>query len=104
LMRAGDGSGSPAGVARWFVEVEPGSGPILGMDLGPVPVGGAAPGPVEIDPVTLQNIGVRTATAGVEPLERAVRTTGVFEADERARTAVSLKVGGWVEQIGRAHV
>ena len=97
--RDGDGIVYQSGMHPWIVEDEPGQCPICGMDLQPTPVSGAAPGTVEIDPVTLQNIGVRTVTVEVEPLERSVRTTGVFEADERARTAVSLKVGGWVERL-----
>lgn len=97
--RDGDGIVYQSGMHPWIVEDEPGTCPVCGMDLQPVPVSGAAPGTVEIDPVTLQNIGVRTVTVEVEPLERSVRTTGVFEADESARTAVSLKVGGWVERL-----
>ena len=97
--RDGDGIVYQSGMHPWIVEDEPGQCPICGMDLTPVPVSGVSAGTVEIDPVTLQNIGVRTTTVEVEPLERSVRTTGVFEADERARTAVSLKVGGWVERL-----
>lgn len=97
--RDGDGIVYQSGMHPWIVEDEPGQCPICGMDLQPVPVSGVSAGTVEIDPVTLQNIGVRTVTVEVEPLERSVRTTGVFEADERARTAVSLKVGGWVERL-----
>ncbi|ARA94527.1 hypothetical protein AWN76_016090 [Rhodothermaceae bacterium RA] len=78
---------------------EPGTCPICGMDLVPVRQTAASEGVVEIDPVTIQNIGVRTATVRVEPLSRSVRTTGRFEVNEQAVVAVSPKVGGWVERL-----
>lgn len=95
----GDGIVYQSGMHPWIVEDAPGQCPICGMDLVPVQVSGAAPGTVEIDAVTMQNIGVRTATVEIEALRRSLRATGIFEASERARTAVSLKVGGWVERL-----
>ena len=74
----------------------------MGMDLVPVyedAAAASAPGTVSIDPVTLQNIGVRTAPVTVEALSRTIRTTGRFEMDERGAYTVSLKVGGWVEVL-----
>lgn len=95
----GDGIVYQSGMHPWIVEDEPGQCPICGMDLQPVSVSGAAEGTVEIDPVTMQNIGVRTATVAAQPLDRIVRTTGVFAPSDRARVAVSLKTGGWVERL-----
>ncbi len=95
----GDGIVYQSGMHPWIVEDAPGQCPVCGMDLQPVPVSGAAPGTVEIDPVTLQNIGVRTAPVGVRALSRDLRATGTFEANERGRHAVTLKVGGWVEDL-----
>lgn len=54
---------------------------------------------LELDPVTLQKINVRTAPVAVEPLSRAIRTTGRFEMDEQAIHTVSLKIDGWVEKL-----
>ncbi len=74
----------------------------MGMDLVPVYAdegGASSEGVVAIDPVTLQNIGVRTTPVTVEALERAMRTTGRFEMNEQGAYTVSLKVGGWVEQL-----
>jgi len=82
-----------------IVEDEPGQCPVCGMDLQPVSVTGVTEGTVEIDPVTMQNIGVRTAPVAIQPIQRDLRATGVFEASDRARQAVSLKVGGWVEEL-----
>lgn len=95
----GDGIVYQSGMHPWIVQDAPGQCPICGMDLQPVPVSGAAPGTVEIDPVTLQNMGVRTALATEGVLERTLRTTGTIEANDAARTVVTLKVGGWVEDL-----
>ncbi len=95
----GDGIVYQSGMHPWIVQDEPGQCPICGMDLQPVPVSGAVAGTVEIDPVTLQTIGVRTALVQTERLSRSVRTTGQFEASERGQTVVSLRVGGWVERL-----
>ena len=95
----GDGIVYQSGMHPWIVEDEPGRCPICGMDLVPTPVGHVEEGVVRIDPVTLQNSGVRTAFATVEPLSRTVRTTGRFEADQQRATVVSPKVGGWIEQL-----
>ncbi len=54
---------------------------------------------VQIDPGTIQQIGVRVSPVVVVPLMQTVRTTGRFEMDERGTYTVSLKVGGWVERL-----
>ncbi|MDX1419388.1 MAG: efflux RND transporter periplasmic adaptor subunit [Rubricoccaceae bacterium] len=95
----GDGIVYQSGMHPWIVRDEPGPCPVCGMDLQPVLVSGAAPGTVEVDPVTLQNMGVRTAEVTLGTLERTLRTTGTVEADDAARTVVTLKVGGWVEEL-----
>lgn len=95
----GDGIVYQSAMHPWIVEDAPGKCPICGMDLQPVSVSGTTEGAVSIDPVTMQNIGVRTAAVEVRALERSLRATGTFEANERGRTAVSLKVGGWVERL-----
>jgi multidrug efflux pump subunit AcrA (membrane-fusion protein) len=95
----GDGIVYQSGMHPWIVEDAPGQCPICGMDLQPVPVSGAPEGTVEIDAVTMQNIGVRTAPVEIQTISRDHRTTGVFEANERAREVVSLKVSGWVERL-----
>ena len=95
----GDGYVYQGGMHPDIVRDEPGPCPICGMDLTRTPVGGQEAGTVEISPVTIQNIGVRTTTVWVEPLERTVRTTGRFQASERRMTAVAPKVGGWVETL-----
>ena len=95
----GDGIVYQSGMHPHIVRDEPGQCPICGMDLMPVRVDGQEEGVVSIDPVTIQNIGVRTAPVTVEALARSVRTTGRFEADEQGLSAVSPKIGGWVEKL-----
>ncbi|PAP74656.1 efflux RND transporter periplasmic adaptor subunit [Rubrivirga marina] len=95
----GDGVVYQSGMHPWIVEDEPGTCPICGMDLEPVPVSGAPAGTVEIDPVTLQNIGVRTALVATGQIERTLRTTGTFEARDAGRETVTLRVGGFVERL-----
>ncbi|MGI9173959.1 MAG: heavy metal-binding domain-containing protein, partial [Rhodothermales bacterium] len=81
----GDGIVYQSGMHPWIVEDEPGQCPICGMDLQPVSVSGQEEGTVRIDPVTQQNIGVRTAKVEVASLPRTARTTGRFEASEEGQ-------------------
>jgi len=99
--RDGDGYVYQDAMHPEVVQDEPGLCPICGMALTHVPTGAAGRpvGLVEIDPVTLQNMGVRTAEVTMETLERTLRTTGTVEANDAARTAVTLKVGGWIERL-----
>jgi multidrug efflux pump subunit AcrA (membrane-fusion protein) len=84
-----------------FVRDEPGKSP-MGMPLVPECPGaaGAAPeGVVIIDPATVQNMGVRTATVGRRDLARSVRAVGRVAYDERRVVHVHTKVEGWVEKL-----
>lgn len=95
----GDGVVYQSGMHPWIVEDAPGQCPICGMDLVPVRVDGMEEGTVRIDPVTMQNMGVRTARVSTQALERTVRTTGRFEINEQRTAAVSPKISGWVEKL-----
>jgi Cu(I)/Ag(I) efflux system membrane fusion protein len=44
-------------------------------------------------------IGVKTATASVQPLHRLIRTIGRIEYDERRLTTVNTKIEGWIEKL-----
>lgn len=81
-----------------FTSDKPGKSP-MGMDLVPVYEDGSEGGTVLIDPVTQQNIGVKTVVAAVKPMKRAVRTVGRVDYDETRLTDVSAKVSGWVEHL-----
>jgi len=74
----------------------------MGMDYIPVyadaDAGGQA-GTVSIDPVTIQNIGVRTAVAQVKTIDREIYTLGRVDYDEQRITRLHPKTQGWVEEL-----
>ncbi|HSD69632.1 MAG TPA: efflux RND transporter periplasmic adaptor subunit [Woeseiaceae bacterium] len=76
----------------------------MGMDYLPVYADdGAASdevtGTVRIDPVMVQNIGVRTATAEIRTLTRDVFTVGRVDYDEQKLARIHPKIEGWVEEL-----
>jgi RND family efflux transporter MFP subunit len=80
---------------------KPGKSP-MGMDLVPVyeDEGGlSAEGVVTIDPITVQNIGVRTTAVRRGPLAAIVRTVGRVTYDEQQLAHIHTKVSGWVEEL-----
>jgi multidrug efflux pump subunit AcrA (membrane-fusion protein) len=73
----------------------------MGMELAPVyegEEGSQEKGVIEIDPVTIQNIGVKTATVERRPLSRVVRTVGRIDYDETKVRKITPKIGGWIEK------
>lgn len=56
-------------------------------------------GTVKIDPVTIQNIGVRTATATSTVLSHNIRTVGRVTYDEENITRLHPKTEGWIEKL-----
>ncbi len=58
-----------------------------------------APGTVQISPERQQLIGVKIGTAEMKTLEKVIRTVGRVDYDEQKIAAVSLKVGGWIEDL-----
>lgn len=75
----------------------------MGMDYVPV-YADAVPsedvaGTVAIDPVVVQNIGVRTAIAHLGSLSRSVRAVGRVVFDEERVTRLHPKVEGWIEDM-----
>ncbi|MBW2241771.1 MAG: efflux RND transporter periplasmic adaptor subunit [Deltaproteobacteria bacterium] len=84
-----------------YIRDEPGKSP-MGMDLVPVcaAAGGAAlDDAVQIDPQTVQNIGVRTETVVRRDLSRSIRALGRIAYDETRVEHVHTKVDGWVEAL-----
>jgi len=74
----------------------------MGMDYVPVYADTAAaaePGTVRIDPVTVQNIGVRTAKVTAQSLSREIHTVGRVDYDERRITRLHPKTQGWIEKL-----
>lgn len=89
------------------IQDKPGNCPICGMKLTPIrrPTGSAAataaPGAsaIVIDPVTIQNMGIRTDLVRRGPVRRTIRTVGTIEYNETALTDVTTKFRGWIEKL-----
>tara|TARA_R110002126_G_C10490543_1_gene503769 strand:+ start:9524 stop:10849 length:1326 start_codon:yes stop_codon:yes gene_type:complete len=75
----------------------------MGMDYKPVYAdqGGAndVAGTVRIDPVVVQNIGVRTAKAVTGNLSRTIRAVGKVDYNEEKMARIHPKIEGWVETL-----
>lgn len=74
----------------------------MGMDLIPVyedEAGMSSGGIVSIDPVTVQNMGVRTAPVERMDFTRTIRTVGKVEYNEETLYLVNTKISGWVEKL-----
>jgi len=56
-------------------------------------------GTVQIDPVTVQSIGVRTAAAERRTLTRTIHTLGRVDYDEQRITRLHPKIEGWIEEL-----
>lgn len=76
----------------------------MGMDFVPVfadddTTTNSTPGTVKIDPVTEQNIGVRTAIVKKDILSHIVRAVGRVDYDEERIVRLHPKVEGWIETM-----
>lgn len=83
----------------WFTSDRPGKAPDCGMDMVPVYEGESDVKGVRIDPVMMQNIGVKTEVAGRRRLSRTIRTVGKVEYDETRLHNINTKIMGWVEKL-----
>ena len=54
---------------------------------------------IEISPEKQQLIGVKIATASVQPLTKTIRTVGLVEYDQRRLQTINTKVEGWIEKL-----
>jgi Cu(I)/Ag(I) efflux system membrane fusion protein/cobalt-zinc-cadmium efflux system membrane fusion protein len=82
-----------------YIRDKPGKSP-MGMDLVPVyEDGGASGSTVTIDPVVVQNMGVRIAQVEKGPIFRHIRTVGTIEIAEDQLSVVNLRYSGWVEKL-----
>ncbi len=72
----------------------------MGMDLIPVYEDQVSSGSaVQIDPVTVQNMGVRTANVEKTDFSRSIRTIGKIDYNEENIFIVSSKISGWIEKL-----
>lgn len=82
-----------------YIRDQPGKSP-MGMDLVPVYEDEAASGSViKIDPVTAQNMGVRTAPVERMDLARTIRTVGLVAYREPEQYTLTTKIDGWIEKL-----
>jgi len=58
-----------------------------------------APPVITLSPDKVQLIGVRTAVAGLRPLDKQIRTVGKVEPDETRLAFVNTKIAGWVKKL-----
>ncbi|MFT7414286.1 MAG: Cu(I)/Ag(I) efflux system membrane fusion protein [Methylophagaceae bacterium] len=77
----------------------------MGMDYIPVyaenntAIDMAPSGTVKIDPVTVQNMGVRTAIASTNALSHEIQAMGRVAYDEEHITRLHPKTEGWIEKL-----
>jgi RND family efflux transporter MFP subunit len=85
-----------------YIRNQPGKSP-MGMDLVPVyEEEGQDKEPastIRIDPVTIQNMGVRLGRVTRKPLVKYIRTFGNITYDERRIYTVNTKFNGWIEKL-----
>jgi Cu(I)/Ag(I) efflux system membrane fusion protein/cobalt-zinc-cadmium efflux system membrane fusion protein len=85
-----------------YIRDEPGKSP-MGMDLVPVyEEEGEEKEPastIRIDPVTMQNMGVRLGKVERKSLVKDIRTVGNIIYDETKIFTVNTKFSGWVEKL-----
>jgi Cu(I)/Ag(I) efflux system membrane fusion protein/cobalt-zinc-cadmium efflux system membrane fusion protein len=82
-----------------YITSKPGKSP-MGMDLLPVYEDEISAGPtVQIDPVVVQNMGVRVATVSEGPLHTTIRAVGYLDEPETNRQDINLRVSGWIEKL-----
>ena len=83
----------------WFTSDKPGKAPDCGMDLVPVYEGESNGKGIKIDPVVVQNIGVKVEDVIKRKLNKTIRAVGKVDYDERRVYSVNSKIMGWVEKL-----
>jgi RND family efflux transporter MFP subunit len=85
-----------------YIRNEPGKSP-MGMDLVPVYEEEGeekeSASTIRIDPVTMQNMGVRLGRVERKPLIKNIRTFGNITYDETMIYTVNTKFSGWIEKL-----
>lgn len=82
-----------------YISDEPGKSP-MGMDLVPVYADETKTAQeITIDPVVVQNMGVRVAAVTVGPLTRTLRVLGTLMEPEPNHVDINLRVSGWIEKL-----
>ena len=104
---AGARGREPRTIAYWwdpmmnppYVSDRPGKSP-MGMDLGPRYEDEVSSGAsISIDPVIVQNMGVRIARVTRGPVRQEIRAVGYLQEAQPNVRDVNLRVSGWVEKL-----
>jgi RND family efflux transporter MFP subunit len=89
------------GMHPQVIREEPGFCPICGMELTPLDASTESSG-LTIDPVVVQNMGVRVATVSRGPVHRTLRTVAYLAEAQPNQHDVNLRVDGWIERLHAA--
>ncbi len=83
-----------------YISDKPGKSP-MGMDLIPVYEGeeGGGTGSILIDPVTVQNMGIKTTTVQRRDIHKNIRAVGTVTYNEEKLYTVNSKISGWIEKL-----
>jgi len=81
-----------------YISDKPGKSP-MGMDLVPVYEDEIEEGAITIDPITVQNMGLRSALVKKGKLSRTIRTVGHIDYDEKKLYIINTKITGWIEKL-----
>lgn len=90
------------GMHPMVVTDEPGLCPICHMELTPLHAREQSTDGrriIEVDQVTQQRMGVRTAVARQRKLHHNIRTVGLVAYEEPRQQAINSKISGWVEKL-----
>lgn len=91
------------GMHPQIIQDHPGLCPICHMDLTPMKSDTSTGDPTmagfTIDPVVVQNMGVRTAVVAEQPLHRSIRAVGYLAEAEPNIHDVNLRVSGWIRKL-----
>lgn len=84
-----------------YISETPGKSP-MGMDLVPVYADddeSPSAHTIRIDPVTIQNMGIRTGVIRRGPLVKVIRTVGRIDYNEQSVAFINTKFKGWIERL-----
>lgn len=84
------------GMHPQVIQDHPGNCPICGMKLTKIK---RSTDNISIDPVTIQNMGIRVGIISNGPLRRVIRTVGTLDYNESAMVDVTTKFKGWIEKL-----
>jgi multidrug efflux pump subunit AcrA (membrane-fusion protein) len=87
------------GMHPQVIQEGPGICPICRMKLTPAGAAASSGEGIAIDPVVVENMGIRVAPVVEGTLRRAVRAPGYVREAEPTQHDVTLKVGGWVKRL-----